>query len=50
MTAEALQASIDGEVIGVYVPPDGSPFAAMLGNIPKSYMRAHIMSATHVES
>lgn len=30
---KALQVSIDGAVIGVFVPPDGCPFAAMVGNI-----------------
>lgn len=47
---KALQVSINGDVIGVFVPPEGSPFAAMLGNIPKHYMRAQIMSGTHAES
>lgn len=47
---KALQVSSDGEVIGVFLPPEGCPFAAMVGNIPKHYMRAHIMSGTDAES
>lgn len=47
---KALQVSIDGTLIGVFVPPDGCPFAAMVGNIPKHYLRAHIMSGTDAES
>ena len=47
---KALQVSIDGTLIGVLVPPDGCPFAAMVGNIPKHYLRAHIMSGTDAES
>ncbi len=47
---KALEVSIDGNVIGVFVPPEGAPFAAMVGNIPRSYMRAHIMSGNDNES
>jgi len=46
----ALEVSIDGKVIGVYVPPKGSCFTAMVGNIPRTYMRAHIMSGNDVEN
>ena len=47
---KALEVSIDGKVIGVYVPPEGEVFAATLGNIPRTYMRAHVMSGTETES
>jgi len=47
---KALEVSIDGKVIGVYVPPDGQVFGAMVGNIPRTYMRAHVMSGTETES
>jgi hypothetical protein len=46
----ALEVSIDGKRIGIYVPPDGCPFAAMVGNIPRVYMRAHIMTSNDAES
>src|SRR5258708_7359539 len=35
--------------IGVYVPPEGATFAAMVGNIPRKYMRAHIMAGSDTE-
>ena len=47
---KALEVSIDGKVIGVYIPPEGEPFAAMIGNIPRTYMRAHVTSVTDTES
>ena len=46
----ALEVSVDGKRIGVYVPPDGSTFAATVGNIPRTYMRAHIMTGNDAES
>jgi hypothetical protein len=47
---KALEVSVDGKVIGIFVPPEGKPFAAMVGNIPRSYMRAHVMSGSETES
>jgi hypothetical protein len=46
---KALEVSINGKKIGVYVPPEGESFAAMVGNIPRKYMRAHIMTSTDKE-
>ena len=46
----ALEVSINRKRIGIYVPPDGSTFAAMVGNIPRKYMRAHIMTGNDAES
>lgn len=46
---KALEVSINGEVIGVYVPRRGTPFAAMLANVPRTYMRAHVMSSNKKE-
>lgn len=47
---KALEVLIDGQPIGVYVPPEGETFAAMVGNIPRKYMRAHILTGTDKES
>src|SRR6185369_15791754 len=47
---KALKVLIDGEPVGVYVPPVGATFTAMVGNIPRKYMRAHIMTGTDAES
>jgi hypothetical protein len=47
---KALEVSIDGRVICIFVPPPGEPFVASVGNIPRSYMRVHIMSSTLSES
>jgi hypothetical protein len=46
----ALEVLINGKRIGVYVPPKGSTFAAMVGNIPRTYMRAHIMTGNDSEN
>ncbi len=46
----ALEVLINGKRVGVYVPPEGCTFAAMVGNIPRTYMRAHIMSGNDAES
>jgi len=46
----ALEVLINGKRIGIYVPPEGSSFAAMVGNIPRTYMRAHIMTGNDAES
>jgi len=47
---KALEMSIDGSVIGVFVPPEGGHFFAALANIPGTYMRAQIMSGDERES
>jgi hypothetical protein len=46
----ALEVLINGKRVGVYVPPEGCTFAAMVGNIPRAYMRAHIMTRNDSES
>ena len=45
----ALEVSIDGKVVGIYVPPAGKCFSAMLANIPKTYMRAQVISGSDNE-
>jgi hypothetical protein len=47
---KALEVSIDGKALGTFVPPEGASFAAMVGNIPRAYMRAQVMSANDTES
>ena len=47
---KALEVLIDGKVIGLFVPPRGFTFAAMIGNVPRRYMRAHIMSSNETEN
>ncbi len=46
----ALEVLINGKRVGVYVPPEGCTFAAMVGNIPRTYMRAHIMTGSDSEN
>jgi hypothetical protein len=46
----ALEVLINGKRIGIYVPPNGASFLAGVGNIPKKYMRAHIMTGNDAES
>ena len=45
---KALEVSIDGKVVGI--PHEGQSFAAMLGNVPLTYMRAHVVSHNEAES
>ena len=45
----ALEVFINRKRIGVYVPPEGATFAAMVGKIPRKYMRAHIMTGNDTE-
>lgn len=50
MTPEtALEVTVDGLTVGVYVPPPGGTFAAMLGNVPRTHMRANVTSGNDVE-
>lgn len=46
----AVEVLIDGKRVGIYVPPEGSSFGAIVGNIPRTYMRAHIMAHSDAES
>lgn len=46
----ALQVSIEGRVVGIYASPDQAPFWAVIGNIPRDYMRGSIMLNTPTES
>ena len=46
----ALEVLINGKRVGVYVPPAGCTFAAMVGNIPRTYLRAHIMTGNDSEN
>jgi hypothetical protein len=52
MTQEVLglEVSIDGTIVGVYVPPTGGVFAAMVGNIPRTHMRGNITSSNDTET
>jgi hypothetical protein len=47
---KALEVSIDGKIIGIYVPPEGRPFSAMVANIPRKYMRAQVLASSDEES
>jgi hypothetical protein len=46
---KALQVWIDGREIGIYVPPKDGHFSAMLGNIPRTYMRAFVSAGNGSE-
>ena len=46
----AVEVLIDGKRVGIYVPPEDASFGAMVGNIPRRYMRAHIMASNDAES
>jgi hypothetical protein len=46
---KALEVSINGKVVGLYVLPEGQTFGAMVANVPRTHMRAQIMTATETE-
>ena len=47
---KAVEVSLDGEPLGVFVPPVGEAFAVFVGNIPRTYMRVQVVSGTKTES
>jgi hypothetical protein len=46
----AIEVLINGKRVGIYVPPEGATFGAVVGNVPRTYMRAHITTLTDAES
>jgi hypothetical protein len=46
---KALEVSIEGRVIGVFIPPDDEPFSAMIANVPTTYIRAQILASNDAE-
>ncbi len=47
---KALEVLVNGEIAGLYVPPEGECFGVMLGNVPRTYMRAQVSSGNKTES
>ena len=47
---KALEVLVNGKAIGLYVPPEGECFSAIVANIPRTYMRAQVMSGSKTES
>lgn len=47
---KALEVLVNGEVVGLYVPPEGECFSAVVANVPRTYMRAQVMSGTKTEA
>jgi hypothetical protein len=47
---KAVEVSIEGRVVGLFASPEQGPWFAMVGNIPRKYMRAHIMTQTPTEA
>jgi hypothetical protein len=47
---KALEVSIKGKIVGIYVPAKGHTFCAMIANVPKSYMRAQVISGSDSEN
>jgi hypothetical protein len=47
---KALRVMVDGDLVGIFVPPEGGSFVARVGNIPRRYMRVHISAGTLEES
>lgn len=46
---KALEVLINGEVVGLYIPPEGECFGVMLANVPRTYMRAHVSPGNKTE-
>lgn len=47
---KALEVLLNGQVVGLYVPPEGECFGVVLGNVPRTYMRAQVSSGNKTES
>ncbi len=47
---KGVEVSVDGKIIGVFVPPEGGQFVASVANVPRTHMRAHVMSGNDNES
>jgi hypothetical protein len=47
---KALEVLVNGEVVGLYVPPEGECFGVMLGNVPRTYMRAQVSAGNKTET
>ena len=47
---KALEVLVNGKAIGLYVPPEGECFSVILANVPRTYMRAQVMSGSKTEN
>ncbi|MDR3616729.1 MAG: hypothetical protein P4L53_24445 [Candidatus Obscuribacterales bacterium] len=47
---KALEVTIDGKIIGVYVPGAGRVFSASLGNYSETCMEGHVHSGSDKEN
>lgn len=47
---KALEVLVNDEVIGLFVPPEGECFSVMVANVPRTYMRAQVMSGNKTEN
>lgn len=47
---KALEVLLNGQVIGLYVPPEGECFSAMVANVPRTYMRAQVLTGNEKEN
>jgi hypothetical protein len=47
---KALEVLVNGEFVGLYVPPEGECFGVVLGNVPRTYMRAQVSAGSKTES
>lgn len=47
---KALEVLVNGKAIGLYVPPEGECFNVIVANVPRTYMRAQVLSGNKTES
>ena len=47
---KALEVFVNGKAVGLYVPPEGECFSVIVANVPRTYMRAQVMSGNKTEN
>ncbi len=47
--SKALEIKIDGKLFGTFVPPEGSSFGVMMGNIFQTHMKVQVTTGTREE-
>jgi|SRR3989344_6711229 len=47
---KALEVLVNGKAIGLYVPPEGECFSAIVANVPRTYMRAQVLAGSESEN
>lgn len=47
---KALEVLVNGKAVGLYIPSEGECFSVIVANVPRTYMRAQVMSGNKTEN